>query len=451
MRFFLFFLFTFFSYAQITNNSLRISYQNIHFNLEHLGLLETSYFFHYKYFYTGISVYSAIYGKRGGFFVGGITGGLQYPLFKKYYLDSGVFIGGGGGGHAPQGSGFMSKFYTGVLFKDNKFSYGININNIQFKDSPINSTQIGLILDYNFQDIFFFKKPIKNYGYYGIEKITFSPFIINYFPINSKNTSNEKQKNFSILGAEISKKYKNYSFLISAGGAFAGNSDGYAEYLIGISKKIHPLIFKFLIGAAGGGKVKTNGGFIYKIQAQTNFKFINPSLGFMQAPNGIKAFYGGIYFHKSFNLITLGKKKLYFKPQKFNFKIYSESYLSPQRKNNDNKRLDVLNLEFGIYKNKNIILFLNTAAAYNGKSGGYAVGMFGAEYKFKNIFTKISIGAAGGGNLDVGGGLIAKSEVGFNYKNLFFSIGRIKAINGKLNSTIFSLGINFDFYKGIVK
>jgi hypothetical protein len=38
--------------------------------------------------------------------------------------------------------------------------------------------------------------------------------------------------------------------------------------------------------------------------------------------------------------------------------------------------------------------------------------MFGCEYDYKNIFLRTSIGAAGGGNVDVGGGLITKLETG---------------------------------------
>jgi len=36
------------------------------------------------------------------------------------------------------------------------------------------------------------------------------------------------------------------------------------------------------------------------------------------------------------------------------------------------------------------------------------------------------------------------------YKNYFLSIGKIKAIKGRLNTTTLSFGIDFDFYKGIL-
>jgi len=448
----IFFLFLFtFLFSQTTKNSFRISFQDLKFNNEHLGLLETSYFFNFNKPYLGISIYSALTGKRGGFFTGGITAGFQYPI-DRIILDNGLFIGSGGGGAAPQGSGLMLKIYSGILYPYKNYNFGFNINHIKFKDGNINSTQFAFLIDYKFNDIYFLSIPKKLSGYYGVEKITFSPFVKEYFPIHSKTTNNKKQTKFLVTGAEISKEYENYFTYMSAGGAFKGNSDGYAEYFFGIGKKLKYLTLKTAIGAAGGGRVNTKGGFVYKIESQTNFNVLNTSLGFMNAPGGIKAFYVKASVNKKFNFITTGNKFLKFKLKKFNFSIYSESYLPSHtiRKTNNSKRLDVLNIDMGEYINKNFILFINAASAYNGESGGYAVGMFGSKFLYKNFFFKASIGAAGGGSVDVGGGMIAKVKAGIKYKNYFLSIGQIKAIQGRLNTTTISIGLDFDFYKGVI-
>ncbi|GAB6045320.1 hypothetical protein JCM11957_09180 [Caminibacter profundus] len=448
----LIFLITNFLFAEITNNSFRLSYQNLKFNNENLGLLETSYFFNFDKQYLGISIYSAITGKRGGFFTGGIAGGIKFPI-KQIILDNGIFIGGGGGGSAPQGSGLMLKVYSGILYPYKNYNIGFNINHIKFKDGKINSTQIGFIVDYNFKDVYFTKIPEKLYGIYGIEKISFSPFILEYLPINSQTTTGIKQKKFTIIGTEISKDYENYFTYISAGGAFKGDSDGYAEYLFGIGKRLKYINLKAAIGAGGGGRVNTKGGFIYKIETQSNFNFLNTSVGYISAPKGIKALYGKISLNKKFAFLTTGNNFLQFNLKKFNFSIYSESYLPSNtiRKTNNSKRLDVININIGQYLKKNFMIFVNAGAAYNGDSGGYAVGMFGGEFKYNNIFIRGSIGAAGGGSIDVGGGMITKIETGLKYKKFFVSFGKIKALNGKLNTAIISIGLNFDFYKGIVK
>jgi len=92
---------------------------------------------------------------------------------------------------------------------------------------------------------------------------------------------------------------------------------------------------------------------------------------------------------------------------------------------------------------------VSAGAAYNGNSGGYAVGMIGLGYDYnKYIFNKISVGAGGGGSVDVGGGLLAKYEVGIKYKHFFTSIGKIEAIKGKLNTYFLDFGYKFEFFKG---
>lgn len=434
-------------WASVTDNTFRLSYQNLKFQNEHMGLLETSYLFNFGRFYTGLSVYSAVTGKRGGFFTGGVTLGYKLPV-QKLYIDSGVFIGGGGGGHAPQGSGLMTKIYAGLLFPYHRYNLGININHVKFKDGEIDSTQLGFIVDYNFKDIYL-NSPKTVFGKYSLNHYIFRPYVSEYIPFDSKTTTGKKQKRFSLIGAEIIQKKENYFTFLNAAGAFHGDSDGYAEFLMGIGKNFKFLTVKTSLGAAGGGEVDTRGGFVYKIEAEKNIGFLNLSGGFFNAPGGIKAYTLKAGINQKFSLITTGKKYITYKPKKFEISIYSESYLpsSTIRKNGDSKRLDVLNVDIGVYKHKNIAYLVNAGAAYNGGSGGYAIGMFGVKYARKYWFLSAYAGAGGGGRVDVGGGLIAKIKAGVSYKNLFASIGRIKAINGKLNTTTLSVGLKYDFYK----
>jgi len=440
------------SFGAVTDNTFRLTFQDLKFLDEHMGLVETSYLFNFNKLYTGLSVYSAVTGKRGGFFTGGVTAGIKYPL-SAFSLDAGLFVGGGGGGHAPQGSGLMLKVYGGVLVPiNNKYSFTFNINHITFKDGEIDSTQAAVGFDYNFKDLFF-TKPYSGYGYFDVEKYYFEPIILEYIPINSNTTTGEKQKRFSVIGAEIGKySSKNTFFFISTGGAFRGEADGYAEFLFGVGKKIKFLTLKASLGAGGGGEVDTKGGGIFRFEMDANIKNIEIGGGYMGAFGGIDAYFLKAGIKKEFNFATIGKKYLKIYPQKFKISLYSESYLpsSTIRKTGDSQRLDTLNVDIGYFLNKNFYAFVNAGSAYNGESGGYAIGMFGVGYEKGLFFAKAAIGAAGGGNVDVGGGLIAKAYGGIKYKNFTFGIGRIKAIDGRLNTTILDIGIDFDFYKGIV-
>ena len=95
--------------------------------------------------------------------------------------------------------------------------------------------------------------------------------------------------------------------------------------------------------------------------------------------------------------------------------------------------------------------------AYEGGAGGYAVGLLGAGVNFASGFhnrlsanAEIAVGAAGGGSIDVGGGVIAQPSVGIAYRhseNLSFTIsyGRVVALAGALDSPVYELGLTYRF------
>ncbi len=447
-----------FAYAQTTQNSFRTSYQNLHLDTEDLGLFETSYLFNFcNYYgnciYTGASVYSAISGKRGGFFVSGLSGGYQYK-FHKFIWDSGLFLGGGGGGAAPQGSGFMIRAHTGLSYRMGAFDLGVNFNHIDFPDGKIKSNQVALQLAYNFKDIYLFKKP-ENLSY-DLKHVYFAPFVLKYFPLSSNNTHQTKQKSFNLIGTEIGQNDNSYLYFIEAGGAINGNSDGYAEYFFGMGKQMGPLQLKASLGAAGGGSVNTSGGMAYKLGLSTqfhNFKLQSGYYGTFQ--DTFKAYFLSLGYEKRFNLVTAGNHYSGgdIDVSHFKLKIYNERYLSSAtiRKNSDAKPLDNLAIDLDYLLTKNIFVGITASSAYRGNSGGYATGMLGVGYIYNSAispFIKLFIGAGGGGSVDVGGGLIAKAEAGVEFKNFFLGAGKIKALNGNLDDTYINVGVLYKFGRG---
>ena len=56
-----------------------------------------------SWLYGGITLYGAATGRRGGFFTGGYTFGLESKLTDNWILDAGAYVGAGGGGAAAQG------------------------------------------------------------------------------------------------------------------------------------------------------------------------------------------------------------------------------------------------------------------------------------------------------------------------------------------------------------
>ena len=52
--------------------------------------------------YGGINLYGAATGRRGGFFTGGYTLGVERQLFDNLIFDAGGYVGAGGGGRGVQ-------------------------------------------------------------------------------------------------------------------------------------------------------------------------------------------------------------------------------------------------------------------------------------------------------------------------------------------------------------
>ena len=104
---------------------------------------------------------------------------------------------------------------------------------------------------------------------------------------------------------------------------------------------------------------------------------------------------------------------------------------------------------------KNIYVAGQTAFASFGGAGAYAEGIVGAGAKSNPLlndkvilFGQVLAGAAGGGGISTGEGLIFKPSAGFNYKinnSLSFraSGGYVKAKGGALSSAMLNLGIKY--------
>ena len=93
--------------------------------------------------------------------------------------------------------------------------------------------------------------------------------------------------------------------------------------------------------------------------------------------------------------------------------------------------------------------------AYEGKSGGYAHGLFGFgaksnpffNYKFSSFF-EMGLGVSGGGRVDSGEGLFIKPILGIQYhinNDFSFNIagGKIISLHGNVNSFNINLGLTY--------
>ena len=121
-------------------------------------------------------------------------------------------------------------------------------------------------------------------------------------------------------------------------------------------------------------------------------------------------------------------------------------------------RLNLIGVQFRHFLNTNSYALAEAAGAYGGTAGGYAEFLVGGGYRFPLTPSKkfrlnlnLALGFLAAGNVDIGGGALARGEAGLEYRfspNLFMALngGYIDNFSGSFAATILSgeFGISFE-------
>ncbi len=238
-----------------------------------------------------------------------------------------------------------------------------------------------------------------------------------------------------------------------------------AGYELAFYKKRTKIVGKFGMGAGGGGGVDTQGGFLIYPDISLEQKiykdvFVSINKGYLLSPNAhFKAttFGLGIKYYSNINGTTSLDRFSQGSFNKHEILIKQDVYFNAKRNLLPTENLHQISLQINFYLNKHFYVAGQTSFANFGNAGAYAEGIVGAGIKsspiFKkkiNLFAQILGGAAGGGDISTGEGLILKPSVGIQYQfNSQFSIqtalGYVKAKQGTLSSSFINLGVTYEF------
>lgn len=278
-------------------------------------------------------------------------------------------------------------------------------------------------------------------------------------------------KTIRLAGFELANYFNdNWFAFLKVDGAFDGIKAGFMDvflgggYLLPINKNNTNILAKFGVGAAGGGGIDSQGGFLLypdiSIEQRIfNDFFLSLNTGMVLSPNshfnttsygfGVKYYVerSGIKSDKTF---TSGKFK------GFEVIVKHDLYIDASRDRNiPTEDLHQIALQINFDLTKNIFVAGQTAFASFGNAGAYAEGIvgFGARTNpFLNdkvtAFGQILAGAAGGGDISTGEGLVFKPSAGLNYRlnnnlSLRAAAGYVKAKGGALNSIMFNFGLKY--------
>jgi len=462
----------------------KISYEKLNItNDEEMGLVGLSMLFDLdKYWYAGVSLYGAVDGERGGFFTVGADGGVKLDLTENIALQSGLFIGAGGGGAAPQGGGLMLRPYIEANYHTKAYAIGIGISHINFPNGAIESTQAYLNVAFpttgSYLSGHHFENNISiapNSDTWGIDELELSFLAEHYVPSSSSLNTDGKTKTqaYSLAGIRFDKKLgaHGYSFF-QAAGAGAGDSDGYMEVFGGMGYRYRlgtlPLYVgvEAAIGASGGGKVDTGGGLVYR--AATTLKAELSEHITLGASAGMIDAIGGTFSATTYSA-TIGYKTLlanavpatgsqHIETSSWSIRALQKSYLdegnlfkNPAKE----KRVDLLGFALDYAIDEHFYITGQTFWAYKGDAGGYAEGIFGLGYHSDSyhgfsLYSEALAGVGGGGGINIGGGLFGSIGGGLSYDfgndlEAFIGAAYERSKDATFSTTVASFGLRYTF------
>lgn len=440
-----------------------------------------------KNFYTGVGIYGSISGKRGGFFTLGVNAGFKKYLTEKLYLDTGFHFGGGGGAGAADGGGAFILPHLNLGYNFDSFSVNTGWSYVNFFDNGLirgNQLNVAIEIPLNFN----YSNYKNSESEFNLENLKTSSwnqetkktsFMVHFNNLKVQSEANAttgevlKGKTIRLAGFEFANYLsKNWFAFLKVDGAYSGIRAGYMDVLLGggyhfsFNKNRTNILTKFAMGAGGGGGVDSDGGFMISPDIsieQQLFKDVYLSLnkGYLLTPS------------KYFSTSTFGlglkyyveRNGTYSKENTFNkgrFKgleviVKQDWYFKAKRMTNPTEDMHQISLQVNLDLNKNLFLAGETSFANFGNAGAYAEGLVGLGIKTNNaslknisLFTQVLAGAAGGGNISTGEGLIIKPSIGADYKlnntlSLRSSVGYVKAKGGDLSSTFVNFGIKYNF------
>ncbi|PJA32254.1 MAG: hypothetical protein CO187_04990 [Zetaproteobacteria bacterium CG_4_9_14_3_um_filter_53_7] len=468
----------------------RFTYDNVSLPAgEKMGFLGSTLLFDVNdWLSLGAGAYGALVGQRGGFITLGAATEVRKELLDHVEMNAGLFVGAGGGrgGFQLSGGGLMLRYHLGAKVNTMLGDFGAGVSYVDFPDGTIHSTQPYVSYEYPFSTLIGSgRKEISEWegttlgGRHPSEQEFMTVFRAYKIPAGVLADSGQPQhKSIQLMGIEWNNYLDDNVFLkIESEGAMGGKSNGYMQILFGMGYRFELIDGSTWVklsssaGVAGGGDVATGGGLIVDAVASVQQRlsdhlFAEVSAGYVRVPE------------TTFKAISLAGKLGYhfytpdvrdesvalsdlagFDTSYFRIRATHQSYYKAAanwRSHHANLNVDLLGLQIDYFPHENIYLTGQGIAAYKGQAGAYMTGLVGAGLHMPLFNTPLFVdaealvGAAGGGGLAVGSGLVWQANAGLGYQlfddfSLLAQYGYMSAIKGNFKAKVMTLSFAYDF------
>ena len=404
--------------------------------------------------FFGQTLYSAAAGDAGGLFLGGFELAKEIQLSSKTKLEFGGFVGGGGGAVVVLGDGLMTRAHVSIKRRlSDSYAATVGLSYIDISGSAISTPALsfGITRDTDFA---------LSRGHAGgfapkngrvVRAI--KPLVKQFRSSGNIQRSGTPLGTMTLMGFEASFAQSPDALtetFFQATGAVAGDGEGYADVQAGYRWKTRANGLRAFAdvsaGFGGGGDVDTGGGLIASAGvgvAIPIFRSLEAEVG----ANYTTALDGDLdvltpYIRTS---LAFGGKKsstALADPRRWQLSLG----VTQQVEHDGYRRAGATQSGSPVLTETALDLFLtdrtyftgNAQTVVLGEAGGYAVGLLGLGYAMPlndrwTVSAEGYLGAAGGGGIDTGGGLMGGGRLELDYKltdTLAISggIGMLKAL-----------------------
>lgn len=420
----------------------------------------------------GPALYSAFLGDAGGLFIGGFELLKRVSLNQNTQLEFGAFIGGGGGAGLIPGDGLMTRGYVGLQRQFAQgFAANLGVSYTRISGSPVESAALSFGITRQV-DFAYSLGPNPSTQRSGRILRAFKPYVKQFRPQGSLQRSGTPLQTMTLLGGEasfVASEDARTETFIQMSGAVAGDGEGYADFQLGYRWLTRPDGFRAFAevagGFGGGGDVDTGGGLIASIGAGIAVpitKRFELEAG-AQATHALNGDFTAVspYLRFALRFGEKGPDEPYGDVRRWQQTV-SLSYQEPNagfRKPGDTRTAAPVLIEtaLDLFITDRTYGIFSAQTVASGDAGGYAVGLLGIGHAIQlgqsrwTVSGELHLGAAGGGGVDTGGGLVGGGRVELDYRvtdtvSLSAGIGTQRSLRGGgAKPTTFHLGFKAKF------
>lgn len=455
---------------------------------QHMGLIGLSYEREFGPDWRGgMAVYGASTGNRGGFFGWGLSVARQ-ARWGDWHAEGGLFVGGGGGSPPWVGSGLMLRPYVELGYRiAPPLTLGLGWSQVRFPDGKVSSTQPQMALrwqmDSRLGQAAMADTPAPVAG-------DSKPVDVEFVGIGGQYQMSQSPRR-SGLGDHGHLRYGGLAYrrglavgsvagaqpyaVLTTLGAVAGGYDGFAELTGGLGMKwpLAPqwaLRAEAAVGSAGAGAtVDTGGGFIHKLGAAVEWRpwpawsvGLHGGLVRSRGPFQARELRVALAWHQQ-EFESIGSGAVDASAGSSNppagrwvpwaVAASLQHFSCMQRDSGTARAAQILGLQLERGLDENWHLLARAGTGVGGQAGGYATGQLGVGWltapwreSASRVGMQASLGAAGGGGVQVSGGLFGEAQLLARLPlasdwALQFGAGQFKSARGPLSSPFVGVGV----------